>query len=197
MEVNKIIIGYARVSTQDQSLDAQIQAIEDFAKRQQEKYRIFQEKESGGKTNRKELQYALDLLTEGDTFVVYKLDRLARSTRQLIETVEEIGNKGADFTSLNDQGMDTTTANGRLMFQVMAAVAEFERAMIQERTKAGLEAARRQRRNGGRATIDDETKKSVKALFDGGRSATKIAVDYNIGRTTVYKIINEFKNKGS
>src|SRR5699024_2049876 len=134
------------------------QAIEDFAKRQQEKYRIFQEKESGGKTNRKELQYALDLLTEGDTFVVYKLDRLARSTRQLIETVEEIGNKGADFTSLNDQGMDTTTANGRLMFQVMAAVAEFERAMIQERTKAGLEAARRQGRTGGRPTIDDETK---------------------------------------
>lgn len=195
--MNEIIIGYARVSTQDQSLDAQIQAIEDFAKQRGEKYRIFQEKESGGKSNRKELQYALDLLAEGDTFVVYKLDRLARSTRQLIETVEEIGGKGADFTSLNDQGMDTTTANGRLMFQVMAAVAEFERAMIQERTKAGLEAARRKGKTGGRPKISNDTKKSVKALFDGGRSAIKIATDYNLGRTTVYKIINEFKNNNS
>lgn len=195
--MNKIIIGYARVSTQDQNLDAQIQAIESFAKEKGEKYRIFQEKESGGKANRKELRYALDILTEGDTFTVYKLDRLARSTRQLIDTVETIGDKGANFVSLNDKGMDTTTANGRLMFQIMAAVAEFERAMIQERTKAGLEAARKQGKTGGRPKIDEETKKNVKALFDGGRSATRIAVDYDIGRTTVYKIINEFKEKES
>lgn len=93
--------------------------------------------------------------------------------------------------------MDTTTPNGKLMFQIMAAVAEFERAMIQERTRAGLEVAQRQGRTGGSLTIDDEPKKSVKALFDGGRSATKIAADYNIGRTTVYKIINKFINKGS
>lgn len=185
-----MIIGYARVSTADQSLDMQVSAIEKHAIEQGEEFKLFQEKESGGKAERKELQQALDMLRSGDKFVVYKLDRLARSTKQLYELSELLEKKGVEFVSLKDK-IDTTTAAGRAMFGMMSVFAEFERSLIQERTKAGLEAARRRGKVGGRPTLDPKTKKRIKTLFDAGESASDIAKEYSIGRSTVYKVLKE------
>lgn len=188
-----MIIGYARVSTKDQNLDMQIDAIEKYAEEKGEKCRIFQEKASGGKVNRKELDYALSLLSKGDEFVVYKIDRLARSTLQLITYVEMVGAKKAQFVSLSDKGMDTTTAGGKLLFDIMGSVAEFERSMIRERTKSGLEAARKRGKVGGRPTVSNTVKSQVRKLHAAGESASDISKEYGIGRSTVYKILNEEK----
>lgn len=187
-----MIIGYARVSTEDQSLDMQIDAIKKYAAERGEDVEIFSEKQSGGKKDRQELQQAMRTVREGDTFVVYKLDRLARSTRQLYELTDKLQDRGAEFVSLNDK-IDTTTAAGKAMFGMLAVFAEFERSIIQERTQAGLQAARRRGRVGGRPTIDVKTKKHIKTLFDAGESATDIAKEYGIGRSTVYKVLKEFE----
>lgn len=187
-----MIIGYARVSTEDQSLDMQIDAIKKYAAERCEDVEIFSEKQSGGKKDRQELQQAMRTVREGDTFVVYKLDRLARSTRQLYELTDKLQERGAEFVSLNDK-IDTTTAAGKAMFGMLAVFAEFERSIIQERTQAGLQAARRRGRVGGRPTIDEKTKKHIKTLFDAGESATDIAKEYGIGRSTVYKVLKEFE----
>lgn len=185
-----MIIGYARVSTDDQNLDMQIQAIEKYAAADEMEFRIFQEKQSGGKKDRMELKQALETLRSGDTFVIYKLDRLARSTRQLYEITELLEEKKVDFVSLNDK-IDTKTAAGRAMFGMLAVFAEFERALIQERTQAGLAAARKRGKVGGRPTIENKTKSHVRALHAAGESAGDIAKEYGIGRSTVYKILNE------
>ncbi len=188
-----MIIGYARVSTGDQNLDLQIQAIEKYAAEEEKEFRIFQEKQSGGKKDRVELKQALETLRPDDMFVIYKLDRLARSTRQLYEITELLKEKKVEFVSLNDQ-IDTTTAAGRAMFGMLAVFAEFERALIQERTQAGLAAARKRGKVGGRPTIDRKTKSHVRALHAAGESAGDIAKEYRIGRSTVYKILNEQKD---
>lgn len=187
-----MIIGYARVSTQEQSLEVQEQAIKEYAESLNEEYVIYSEKESGGKIDRKELNYALKAAQKGNKFVVYKLDRLARSTRQLYEITEELEKKGVEFVSIKDN-IDTTTSMGKAMFGMLAVFAEFERDIIRERTKAGLDAARKSGRVGGRPRIDDDTKRRVKKLYDSGERATDIAREFGIGRSTVYKIINEYK----
>lgn len=187
-----LVIGYARVSTQEQNLDVQEQAIKEYAESLNEEYVIYSEKESGGKIDRKELNYALKAAQKGNKFVVYKLDRLARSTRQLYEITEELEKKGVEFVSIRDN-IDTTTSMGKAMFGMLAVFAEFERDIIRERTKAGLDAARKSGRVGGRPRIDDDTKRRVKKLYDSGERATDIAREFGIGRSTVYKIINEYK----
>ena len=131
-----MLIGYARVSTQDQNPDRQIIALKKAGCE-----KLFVEKASGAQRERYELEAALDYMREGDTLVVWKLDRLARSMKQLIETVEIIEEKGAGFSSLTE-AIDTTTAGGKLIFHIFAALAEFERSIIRERTRAGLDAAR-------------------------------------------------------
>jgi DNA invertase Pin-like site-specific DNA recombinase len=191
MEGDKtMIIGYARVSTADQSLDMQVSAIEKYAREGGMDLKLYQEKESGGKADRKELHRALDTARSGDTFVVYKLDRLARSTKQLYELSDLLKSKGVEFVSLNDS-IDTTTAAGRAMFGMLAVFAEFERSIIQERTRSGLEAARRRGKVGGRPTLDAKTKKHIITLFNAGESAVDIAKEYGIGRSTVYKVLKE------
>ncbi len=189
MEVDKMIIGYGRVSTNDQNLDMQIQAIEKYAAENGGEFRIFHEKESTRK-KRPELKAALDNLRSGDTFVIYKLDRLARSTKELYEISEDLKSRGVQFVSLNDN-IDTSTAVGKAMFGMLAVFAEFERGMIQERTIAGLNAARKRGRVGGRPITSEDTKRRVRALYESGESATDIAKDQGIGRSTVYKILNE------
>ncbi|MBM7717327.1 DNA invertase Pin-like site-specific DNA recombinase [Bacillus thermophilus] len=134
-------------------------------------------------------------MTSGDTFAVYKLDRLARSTRELYELTDAMKAQGVEFVSLSDS-IDTNTANGRAMMGMLAVFAEFERDIISERTRAGLEAAKRRGRTGGRPAIDNKTKRQVKALFEAGESATDIAKEYGIGRSTIYKILNEEKTAG-
>lgn len=189
-----MIIGYARVSTQDQSLDLQIDAIEKYAKEKGEPVEIYSEKESGGKADRKELEHAIKAAQEGNTFVVYKLDRLARSTKQLYELTDKLSEKGVHFVSLNDS-IDTTTAAGKAMFGMLAVFAEFERSIIQERTKSGLEAARKRGRTGGRPALKESTKKAIYSLYKDNHSASDIAKEYNIARSTVYKIVNEMEVK--
>lgn len=137
-------IGYARVSTKDQDLSLQIDALENAGCK-----RIYREQVSGSTRERPELQHLLDHLREDDVVVVWKLDRLARSMKDLVNLVNEIQAKGAGLFSLNDQ-IDTTTPHGKFTFHIFAALAEFERDIIRERTNAGLAAARARGRKGGR-----------------------------------------------
>ena len=137
-------IGYARVSTQDQELSLQLDALEGAGCR-----KVYQEKVTGSTKERPELQKMLEQLREGDVVVIWKLDRLARSLKDLVGLVNEIQEKGGALHSLNDQ-IDTTTPHGKFTFHIFAALAEFERDIIRERTKAGLAAARARGRKGGR-----------------------------------------------
>jgi DNA invertase Pin-like site-specific DNA recombinase len=137
-------IGYARVSTQDQDLALQLDALQAAGCG-----KIYKEKMTGSTRDRPELQKLLDQLREGDVVVIWKLDRLARSLKDLVNLVNEIQEKGGALHSLNDQ-IDTTTPHGKFTFHVFAALAEFERDIIRERTKAGLTAARARGRVGGR-----------------------------------------------
>lgn len=192
-QYNNMIIGYARVSTNDQNLDMQIEAIKKYAAEKGEPVEIYSEKESGGKADRKELEHAIKAAQQGNTFVVYKLDRLARSTKQLYDVTDQLSKKGVHFVSLKDDNLDTTTAAGKAMFGMLAVFAEFERSIIQERTKSGLDAARRRGRKGGRPALKESTKRSIITLFEQGHSASDIAKEYGIARSTVYKILNERK----
>jgi len=184
------IIGYCRVSTEEQNLDMQEQSIKKYAKDKGLELVLYFEKVSSRKSERSELLNAMKAATKGDLFVVYKLDRLARSTKELYELTDKLKEKSVDFVSLHDS-FDTSTPTGKAMFGMLAVFAEFERDIIQQRTIAGLEAARKRGRVGGRPAIDDKVKKHVRALFKAGESATDIAKEYGIGRATVYKIINE------
>lgn len=185
------IIGYARVSTEDQNLDMQRIAIENYAKEKNLELVMYLEKISSRK-DRPELHNALKAAAKGDVFVIYKLDRLARSTKELYQLTDQLKEKGVEFVSIHDS-FDTTTPTGKAMFGMLAVFAEFERDIIRQRTKAGLEAARKRGKVGGRPTIDEKTKRQVTALFNAGESATDIAKEYGIGRATVYKIVNESK----
>ena len=139
-----MLVGYARVSTQDQELSLQLDALTAAGCE-----KVFTEKASGAQRERPRLQAALDYMRAGDTLVVWKLDRLARSLKQLIETVEALGGRDIGLRSLTE-AIDTTTSGGRLVFHIFASLAEFERGVIRERTMAGLQAARARGRKGGR-----------------------------------------------
>lgn len=184
------VIGYARVSTDEQNLDLQQLAIEKYAQEHEMDLVLYVEKVSTRKTERTELQNALKAATKGDRFVVYKLDRLARSTKELYQLTDEMAKRDIDFVSIHDH-FDTTSPTGRAMFGMLAVFAEFERDIIQQRTKAGLEAARRRGRLGGRPSIDNDTKRRIIKLFESGESAADIAKEYGIGRSTVYKILKQ------
>lgn len=189
------IIGYCRVSTEDQNLDMQERAIEKYAEEKGLRLVMYVEKVSSRKSERVELLNAMKAATQGDLFVVYKLDRLARSTKELYELTEQLKEKQVDFVSISD-AFDTSTPTGKAMFGMLAVFAEFERDIIQQRTKAGLDAARKRGRIGGRPTIDEKVKKRVRTLFEAGESASDIAKEYGIGRATVYKIIKESPKNG-
>ena len=135
-------IGYARVSTQDQELSLQLDALNDAGCK-----KIYQEKITGSTKERPQLIEMIEQLREGDVVVIWKLDRLARSLKDLVSLVNEIQEKGGALHSLNDQ-IDTTTPHGKFTFHIFAALAEFERDIIRERTKAGLAAARARGQNG-------------------------------------------------
>jgi DNA invertase Pin-like site-specific DNA recombinase len=139
-----MLVGYARVSTQEQDPALQLDALKKAGCE-----KIFVEKASGAQRDRPELMAALEFIREGDTLVVWKLDRLARSMKQLVETVEGMEAKGIGFRSLTE-AMDTTTPGGKLIFHIFSALAEFERGIIKERTAAGLAAARARGKTGGR-----------------------------------------------
>ncbi|NHN31143.1 recombinase family protein [Paenibacillus agricola] len=179
-------IGYARVSTADQSLDLQLDALQAAGCE-----RIFTEKASGAKDDRIELMRAMDTLRPGDVFAVYKLDRLARSTIKLISTISDIQKHGAEFVSLNDN-IDTTTAAGKAMFGMLAVFAEFERNVIVERTNAGLAASRARGRNGGRPKTDAKKVTQALRMYDAkAATVAEITETTGVTKATLYRAIKE------
>jgi DNA invertase Pin-like site-specific DNA recombinase len=176
-------IGYARVSSDEQNLDLQQDALKSAGCE-----RIYAEKEPSGKTDRPELLRLLETLRAGDTLVVWRLDRLGRSLKHLIETVEQFEDMGVGFQSVTE-AIDTTTSGGKLVFHIFAALAEFERTLIRERTRAGLKAARARGRLGGRPKVLSPEKRSMAQALrdDPGQSVQAICKTLGIARTTFYR----------
>ena len=180
-----MLIGYARVSTRDQKPHLQLDALQEAGCE-----RVFEETASGAKRDRPELKAVLDFMRAGDNLVVWKLDRLARSTRQLLETVEALELRGIGLKILT-QNIDTTSADGRLIFTVFSAIAEFEREIIRERTRAGLDAARSRGRTGGRprALSDKDLKEARVLLTDPEITVEDVARRLGVGPSTLYRYL--------
>jgi DNA invertase Pin-like site-specific DNA recombinase len=179
-------LGYARVSKGDEQNNAlQTKALKAAGCR-----RLFEEAASGGRWDRPELQRMLDQLRDGDTVVVWKLDRLSRSLKDVLHIMERIAKAGAGFRSITEN-IDTTTPAGRMMMQMVASFAEFERAMIRERTSAGLAAARAEGRIGGRRKkLDPGKRKEIaESVISGRKSGAEMARLYNISAPTVSRIV--------
>ena len=176
-------IGYARVSTDDQMLDLQLDALTTSGCDP-----VYQETASGKSGVRPELAQCLKALRAGDVLVVWRLDRLGRSLSDLVRIVSELEQRGIGFESLTEK-IDTTSAAGKLTFHVFAALAEFERNIIRERTKAGLDAARARGRKGGRKpALNDKQVREIKALMaDPQIEVSEVARRYGVSRTTLYK----------
>ncbi len=177
-----MFIGYARVSTGDQRLDVQREAL-----RRAGCERIYEDTASGRVADRPGLLQALDQLRAGDTFVVWKLDRLGRSAKQLVDLVSGFEAQGINFVSLTDS-IDTSTPAGRFFFHVMASLAEMERELTVERTRAGLETARRQGRVGGRKRVMTDGKvEAAKQLLASGRPPRDVAATLGVSLATLYR----------
>jgi DNA invertase Pin-like site-specific DNA recombinase len=177
-----MLIGYARVSTQDQNLELQRKALIDAGCE-----KIFDDKMSGSRSERPGLAQALGMLRDGDTLVVWKLDRLGRSVKHLVDLVGELDELGVHFRSLTDS-IDTSTASGRFFFHVMASLAEMERELTVERTRAGLEVARSLGRVGGRKRkMTDSKLESARKLLAGGVPVKDVAKDLGVSVPTLYR----------
>jgi len=177
------LLGYARVSTleQDPALQHDALAAADCV-------RVFTDQASGALDERVELARVLDHARAGDTVVVWRLDRLGRSLRHLVDTITELEHRGVGFRSLSES-IDTTTPGGKLVFHIFAALAEFERDLIRERTRAGLEAARARGRNGGRPSVMTAEKLRVaRELYEAREHTTaQIARVLGVSRATLYR----------
>ena len=178
--------GYARVSKNDQSLDIQIQKLKDYGCEE-----IFQEKVSGSKDNRSQLNQLLNKVRKGDTICVVRLDRLGRRMTKLIELINDFKEKGIEFVAL-ENNIDTTNPMGMLLFTMCAAFAEMERVLITERVKAGLYAAHKKGRKGGRpkSLTSDKLKTLKKLVKSSNFSVTKICEMSKISRSVYYRAIN-------
>jgi DNA invertase Pin-like site-specific DNA recombinase len=178
------LLGYARVSTTEQNPALQTDALT-----QAGCARVWTDVASGSRDDRLELGKVLDQLLPGDTLVVWRLDRLGRSLRHLIDTVTELDRAGVGFRSLQES-IDTTTPGGRLSFHVFGALAEFERDLIRDRTLAGLDAARLRGRRGGRPTAMTPAKlRQAERMYSDKRPVSEIAAVLGVGRATVYRHI--------
>lgn len=182
-------IGYARVSTKEQSLDIQLQALKRAGCKQ-----IYQEKVSGVGRDRPELQKMMQQLRKGDVLVIWRLDRLARSTRILLDTIEQLKEKGASFKSLSEEWADTTSATGKLVMTFFAGMAEFERDLIRDRTDVGRRAALGRGVKFGRPTkMTDEQLKMARKLLKQGKSVHYVADIFGVHFTTLYRYLRESK----
>ena len=185
-----MIIGYARVSTVEQSLDRQIDQLTEAGCK-----RIYQEKASGASKERPELDRMLDALREGDVVVVTELSRLGRTVKGLIELVEKLHKLGVDLKSLKEQWLDTTSPMGKMVFTMMAGFAEMERDLIRERTAEGLKAARARGRKGGRPAIDQGQLSFALRMYDS-KSCTvaEITKATGISKATLYSYLGKREN---
>ncbi|WP_214764570.1 recombinase family protein [Exiguobacterium sp. s141] len=177
-------IGYARVSTFDQNLDSQLDELKKAGCT-----KIFQEKASSVK-KRPEFEKCLDYLREGDTLVVWKLDRLGRTTKKLLELIDDLKDRGINLQIIT-LGVDTSTAAGRLFFTMMAGLAEMERELIRERTNVGLKAARARGKMGGRKPIDEQIMNRAMIMYEARMTVNDITKTLNISRSTFYKYLKQ------
>lgn len=189
-----MIFGYARVSTIEQNLDRQLDALKSAGAEE-----IIQEKMTGTKADRPALNRLMDKLRKGDVILIADLTRLSRSTKDLFSLVDKIEKKGANIKSLKESWLDTTTPQGKLMFTFMAGISQFERDLISQRTKEGLEAARARGRKGGRKPkLDDAKKKAIYDLYTQKTTPIKDICDmFSITKPTMYKTIEEMSKKAS
>lgn len=183
-EIDLTIYGYARVSTEGQSLNAQLTQLSAAGCK-----KVFREKVSGARVDRNQLARLLNMLTKGDVLVVTRLDRLARSTRDLLNLLASITEKGAGFKSLGDAWADTTTAHGRLMLTVLGGLAEFERELIRARTGEGrARAVARGVRLGRRPKLTRHQQREALARREAGEVLTDIARSYNVSHSTISRL---------
>lgn len=184
-----MLIGYTRVSTQDQNQELQIDALKKAGCQ-----KVYDDKITGNSVERPGLTKALEMLREGDTLVVWKLDRLGRSVKNLIDLVGELQKRDVQFKSLTD-AIDTSTPSGRFFFHVMASLAEMERELTIERTRAGLEAARQLGRKGGRRRrMTDSKVESAKKLLSNGVLPRDVAKNLGVSIPTLYRWIPAASN---
>lgn len=180
-------IGYARVSTSGQNLDGQCDSL-----RQAGCERIYSEKISGAKAQRPELERMLDALREGDTVVITELTRLGRSVKELFTIIERVHDAGASIKSLRETWLDTTTPQGNLLFTIFAGLSQFERDLIRQRTKDGLEAARARGRKGGRPKASyDKVETALKMYESKLHTIEEITGATGISRSSLYRAITE------
>jgi DNA invertase Pin-like site-specific DNA recombinase len=187
-----LLIGYARVSTVDQNLDLQTKALTEAGCE-----RIFTERASGAQRDRPELQRVLEFARSGDVLVVWRLDRLARSLKQLIDTAEMLDRRGIHLKSLTES-IDTSTPGGKLIFHIFGSLAEFERSLIRERTMAGLQAARAKGRIGGRPRkLTDADVRAAKALLaDEDVTVAEVANRLRVSVPTLYRYLPRASRAG-
>jgi DNA invertase Pin-like site-specific DNA recombinase len=186
------IIGYARISTSEQSTDLQRDALLAAGC-----IRIFSDEMSGARADRPGLRQALDYVREGDTLAVWRLDRVGRSVSHLIEVVGELERRGVGLQSLTEQ-IDTSSPSGKLVFHLFSAIAEFERNLIRERVTAGLEAARKRGRIGGRPKVVDAAKaRSIRAMRAQGMTTREILESAQISRATLFRFYKEEEERRS
>ncbi len=179
-----MLVGYARVSTQEQNLELQLDALKKAGCK-----KFYQDQKSGTKNNRPGLQLALEVLRKGDTLVVWKLDRLGRTVKGLIDLVNKLHEEEVHFKSITDN-VDTSTTSGRFFFHVMASLAQMERELVAERTRAGLAAAKKQGRVGGRKRKMSNSKmESAKKLLASGMLPKDVAHNLGISVPTLYRWI--------
>ena len=183
-------LGYARVSRDDQNLELQINALKSAGCQEE---LIFTDKVSGAKVIRPGLDQCLEELKSGDTLIVWRLDRLGRSMSHLVKLVEELRQDGISFKSICDGVIDTTTASGELIFNIFSSLAQFERRLIQERTRAGLSAARARGRLGGRKPMlpsDPKVRTAKRMHEDKSMEIDEICKTLRISRPTLYRYLN-------
>ena len=180
------LIGYARVSTSDQNLDLQLDALKKAGC-----IKIFKDVASGSKSNRPGLEAALTYMRKEDTLVVWRLDRLGRSLRHLINVVTQIHDKEMSFKSLTEN-LDTSTSSGQLLFHIFGSLAEFESSLIRERTRAGLSAARARGRQGGRPRVMDSRKVALakSMLSDPANGVAEVSKTLGVSKATLYTYLN-------
>ncbi len=183
------LVGYARVSTEEQNLDAQLNLLHEAGVD-----KIFQEKASGVKEDRPQLAALMDYVREGDTVVVCKLDRIARSTKHLLNIAETLEKKGIEFRVLNIN-LDTSTPTGKLMLTMLGAIATFEREMMLERQLEGIRGAKLNGKYKGRKPTARQKSEEVKSFLDKGMTKQAVADKLEIGIASVYRIARDARNE--
>ncbi|BDU93773.1 recombinase family protein [Clostridium perfringens] len=189
-----MLVGYARVSTEEQSLNRQIDMLIDYGL---DKRNIYQEKISGMKSNREQLDKMIDELQAGDTIIITDLTRISRSTKDLLNIIDRIKAKGASIKSIKDTWLDTSSDNpyNSFLLTVMSGLSQLERDLISQRTKEGLKSARARGRHGGRPSKRNDKADTVGLLYREGYKIVDIVKQTGLSRATVYRVLNDLKLK--